>query len=67
MAKPIAKPKALNWNYTIDGEYHEVDGCIRAQTLEEATKVLSKLRPSDVGADAFFICPTTGDDIGIPW
>ena len=55
------------YEFYLEGE-HGVDfGIIRATDEKDLIRILKEDFPRDIGADGFYNCPKTGDEIAIDW
>ena len=55
------------YEFYLEGEYGVSFGIIRAKDEQDFLKILKEEYPRDIGADAFYNCPQTGDEVAIDW
>ena len=55
------------YEFYLEGEYGVCFGIIRATDESNFIEILKQDHKQDIGADGFYNCPTTGDEIAIDW
>ena len=59
--------KMQKYEFYLEAEYGVSFGIIRAKDEKDFLRILKEDFPRDIGADGFYNCPTTGDEVAIDW